>query len=266
MQCYLLAFKELVKLICSAFHVLFLFVSRRFPKQIVIYYHGLKEADVSQFDRQMAYLAGSFDVITVSEVGKADAVNSRKSIVITFDDGFVSFKNNAIPILSKYGLSAAVFVPVGNLGEGPKWPLATNCPDQNEIVMNEDELVQVEEAGFEVLSHGMSHCPLTDVDGERLNAELIESKQILERILRHRILGISYPNGKCDSQVCEAAKLAGYEFGFCIEPYSVGSSPDNLRIGRFSISGSDSMFKFKVKVLGGYQITRHLETIRKFFT
>ncbi|MCK4826962.1 polysaccharide deacetylase family protein, partial [bacterium] len=178
-------------------------------------------------------------------------------------DAFVSFRDNALPILQKYRLPAAVSVPTGNLGKPPNWALEGDCHDADEIVMNEEQLVELDKTGYEILSHTVSHPYLTRIDDVKLESELERSKQTLERIVGRDIIGISYPHGAHNDKVCKAAERLGYQIGFCVEPYSVDSSPNSFQIGRFKVSPTDSMLKFKLKLIGAYEIVKYFRRLKR---
>jgi len=211
----------------------------------------------------MAYLAKNYVVVKASHI-KTAPIDSEKAVVaITFDDAFVSVLKNAIPVLKNHRFTATIFVPTGNLGQPPRWKMENDYPDKYEIVMNEEEIVQLEKDGFEVLSHTVSHPNLTEIHSIPLQKELRESKQVLEKIVGHEVCGLSYPHGDYNATVCETARQVGYRFGFTIEPLAADSSPDDMKIGRFNVSPKDSLTKFKLKVSGAYAVVHYLRTIKR---
>lgn len=254
--------KETVKLIIAMVYFAYLKISDKTPYRLVIYYHGIDKADIASFRRQMESLARSFTVVKPSEIMVTDVVGSKNVVAITFDDAFASVIENAVPILRKYKLPAGIFVPVDNLGQKPRWEMPENCSDKNEFVMNKDQIVQLDRDGFEIFSHTSSHLILTGIEDGRLEAELFESKQVLERIVNHEVVGISYPHGAYDTRVGNAVKKGGYKIGFTIEASVVESNTDCLKIGRFSVSPRDNMTKFKLKVSGAYQAVRFLRVLK----
>ena len=255
-------FKETLKLIIAMVYFAYLKVSDKTPHRLVIYYHGLNAADIASFRRQMECLVRNFRVVKPSEIMAADVVASKNVVAITFDDAFVSVVENAMPILKEFHLPAGIFVPTGNLGQKPDWKIPENCPDKNEVVMSKEQIRQLDKEGLEIFSHTLSHPVLTEIKDDRLEAELVESKQQLQEIVNHEIIGISYPHGVCNNRVCETAERAGYKLGFTIEPHMIDSTTDNLKIGRFSVSPRNSLLKFKLKVSGVYQAVRFLRALK----
>jgi peptidoglycan/xylan/chitin deacetylase (PgdA/CDA1 family) len=255
--------KETIAFFSALLYVFVLPVIRKRTRRIIIYYHGVRENEVNRFEKQIKFLANNYYVVKPSEVKKV--ILSSKGVVvgITFDDAFVSVMENAVPILKKYGLPAGIFVPADNIGKPPRWEMSDNCSDKNETVMSEEQVSELYNSGFEVFSHTLSHPVLIESEDDVLKAEMVESKQILERIIGHEVIGISYPHGACDKRVCAAAKQAGYKLGFTIEPCTVDDSTDDLQIGRFAVSASDSLVKFRLKVYGAYQVTKYLKALKR---
>jgi len=73
-------------------------------------------ASPRDFDEQMAYLATYYQMVTVGDV--LCALQSRnktelppRALLITFDDGYLDFEEQAWPILKRYKIPATLFVP-----------------------------------------------------------------------------------------------------------------------------------------------------------
>ncbi len=256
------AVKDFLELICAVLYVPFLFLIHKKPLRTVIYYHSVKKTDIPGFSKQMAYLADKCSVVKPSDIKKKSDTD-RILTAITFDDAFVSVLENAVPVLKKYKLPAAFFVPTGNLGKTPLWTLSDDCSDSNETVMNEQQIMELDKNGFDIFSHTVSHPVLTEIEFDMLMNELKDSKQALENILNHPVHAVSYPHGTYNSNVCKVAKKAGYKQAFTITPSVVDESTNDMRIGRFAVSPKDGLFKFKLKVSGAYQIVRYLRKLKR---
>jgi peptidoglycan/xylan/chitin deacetylase (PgdA/CDA1 family) len=257
--------KEVVEFVFVASYALILYLINRQPRRVVIYYHGIPKAEITGFRTQMAYLAGNCAVIKPSEIKIADSNRRDHLVAITFDDAFVTIKENAVPILQEYRLPAGIFVPVDNLGRKPVW-INGNSIDKDEVVMTKQQIVELDRKGFEIFSHTLSHPVLTEISNCELEAELANSKHALEKTIGHEVYGISYPHGAYDLRVCDTAKRVGYRLGFTIEPQIVNNCTDDMQIGRFRVSPQDNLLKFKLKVTGAYQATRLLKKIRRLIT
>lgn len=255
--------RNIAEFIFAALYALFINLFDKKPRRIVLYFHGVNRADVIGFTKQVAYLAKKCFVVKPSKITNIDANGAKIVAAITFDDAFVSIIENAVPILREHRLPAGIFVATGNLGQPPCWEMPENCSDKDETVMTQEQIAELDNDGFEIFSHTVSHPVLTQVEDRRLETELVDSKRALEEIVGHRVTGISYPYGAHDAKVCEIAQKAGYGLGFTIEPTMVDSRTDCLQIGRFRVSPSDSLMKFRLKVHGAYQVTSHLRRLKR---
>jgi peptidoglycan/xylan/chitin deacetylase (PgdA/CDA1 family) len=218
---------------------------------------------VRNFKKQLAYLAEKCQVVKPSDIKECKPQGRKPIVGITFDDGFVCIVETALPLLKKHHLPAGVCVPTGSLGQGLKLSETETPAYESEVVINERQILNIDSASFEIFSHSVSHVRLNELEDHRLEAELAGSKQVLETILGHKILGISYPYGCYDARVCRAAKQAGYMIGFTTEPRMVGKATDVMQIGRFSISAKERLAVFKLKVNGGYQVSRYLRMVKR---
>ncbi len=257
--------KEAVEFIFALLYRVFLPLKQFSPRRVVVYYHGLSKKDIESFERQMAYLANHCHVVKASEIMTASPDGVKVIVSVTFDDASVSSFENALPILKKYRLPAAIFVPTGNLGGSPRWALEESCPDADEIIMSKEQIAEVEKLGFEVFSHTVSHPYLTRIGDNELKFELNESRQTLEGIVGHDVSVLSYPHGDFDGKVCRAANEIGYRMGFTVEPDIISEATDALRVGRVKVLPSDGLFKFKLKVSGAYQIVSYLRRLKWMF-
>jgi peptidoglycan/xylan/chitin deacetylase (PgdA/CDA1 family) len=90
----------------------------------------------------------------------------RGAITVTFDDGFRSAYQNAIPIMTELGLR-------GNVGV---YTEAVGWPDY----MTEAQLAELHEAGWSMPSHSVSHDTLTLLTPAELDDELRDSREWLD--------------------------------------------------------------------------------------
>lgn len=81
------------------------------------------EPDVATFTWQMEVLASCFNVLPLHEAITAlrEGRVPPRAVCISFDDGYRSTHDLALPILKRLGLPATVFVTSGFLDEGSMW-------------------------------------------------------------------------------------------------------------------------------------------------
>lgn len=99
---------------------------------VVVNYHRVldrpepmldSEPDVQMFRWQMELLAHGFNVLPLHDALRALDENRLppRAICITFDDGYRSIHDLALPILRELGLPATVFITSGVVGAGNMW-------------------------------------------------------------------------------------------------------------------------------------------------
>lgn len=81
------------------------------------------EPDIEAFTWQMETLASCFNVLSLSDAITAMRENNvpARAVCISFDDGYRSCHDIALPILTRLGLPATVFVTTGFLDDGSMW-------------------------------------------------------------------------------------------------------------------------------------------------
>lgn len=249
--------------IASAYYCLYLWPFMRRGRRVVLYYHGVKDSETRSFEKQMHCLADRATVVPPSKA-KSLPRGEELSVAVTFDDAFSNLKRNALPSLKAYGIPAAIFAPAGNLGKTPAWAIYEGCDDSQEPVMDSNDLRGLHGEGYEVYSHTMTHPKLTSLSDMELALELRESKKVLDEILGAPIIAISYPQGACDDRIVDFAMQFGYSLGFTIEPDIVDDATEDMRIGRTSVSPTDGLFVFMLKMNGAYQVFTRIKALRRF--
>ena len=73
-------------------------------------------------------------------------------------------------------------------------------------------------AGVTLGSHTATHADLTRLDAAALEEQLVRSREAIESQLDVRVRTLSYPFGRFDEAVREAAIAAGYEAAFSLYP------------------------------------------------
>jgi peptidoglycan/xylan/chitin deacetylase (PgdA/CDA1 family) len=101
----------------------------------ILMYHGLVERplvpfcwhmlDVAAFEAQLSWIAARYRVFPLGEALTRlhDGTLPARACAITFDDGYLSNRTLALPVLTRLGLPATVFVVTEMLGTGAAlWP------------------------------------------------------------------------------------------------------------------------------------------------
>ena len=159
-----------------------------------------------RFEEEMKLLHDwGYTTITIDMLLKSIAEGTElppRPMLITFDDGHLNNYTTAFPIMQKYGFTGVLYV-VGNY---------IGIDDY----LNADQIKEMAAAGWEVGSHSMSHSDLTALEPQRQRAEVVDSKDFLEKTLGVPIQSIAYPFGLSNSSVIDYAHFAGYSAGMSL--------------------------------------------------
>jgi peptidoglycan/xylan/chitin deacetylase (PgdA/CDA1 family) len=121
-----------------------------------------------------------------------------RSVVITFDDGYQSVYEEALPVLERHGMCATVFLTVGE--EWKKGP-ASRLPSLNgRSMLNWNEIRKMQSAGIAIGAHTLTHVDLTEAPLDRVEAEICQSKAIIEDELSTSVACFAYPYGRFDQR------------------------------------------------------------------
>ncbi len=100
----------------------------------------------------------------------------RREIVLTFDDAYCGVAEFALPVISRKGWSATVFVNSGLIGGDNEW----NCKDRiRRWHMDENALARLIECGWELGSHGVTHRSMVKLSEDELMCEICHSQETL---------------------------------------------------------------------------------------
>jgi peptidoglycan/xylan/chitin deacetylase (PgdA/CDA1 family) len=178
-------------------------------------------------------------------VGEAVRCFADKTVAITFDDGSETDLLCAAPLLREFHCGGTFYITTGFLGK----PGHLNHPQVREL----DEL------GFEVGCHSMSHAYLTDLSAKDLHREVAEAKVQLEQILGRKVEHFSCPGGRYNRQVSLAAAEAGYKTVATSRIEMNSEASDRLCLGRVSIMRTTSLASFQ-RIYQGRNLRRmHFE-------
>jgi peptidoglycan/xylan/chitin deacetylase (PgdA/CDA1 family) len=88
------------------------------------------------------------------------------------------------------------------------------------------------ESGFELGFHTLRHDRLPPLDDEELTSALRDGRTELEAAIGRPLKSVSYPHGRADGRVADAARAAGFEYGFTGDSRVVRAEDDPLLLPR----------------------------------
>jgi peptidoglycan/xylan/chitin deacetylase (PgdA/CDA1 family) len=192
------------------------------------------------FADQIATLsARGWGVIDIGELRAALAGSSRlpeRAALVTFDDGYRSVHEYALPVLQRHACPALLFVPTDFVGRTNEFDSDVEPP---EPICSWDELGELSRSGVAVQSHGKTHRAFSDISPAERRREVADSKAALEARLGGPVDVFAYPYGDdADGagDVRSALEESGYRaaFGYGGGPFELGGA-DRYRLARIAM-------------------------------
>lgn len=218
---------------------------------VLMYHHvsptpGMITITPENFDSQMAWLVQA-GYTTLDAAGFARFLAGErvpaKSVLLTFDDGFLDNWVYAHPILARHGLRATLFVITGQLGEGavrahagernavPDTPSHHDCEaavaqgQADTVMLRWSEIQAMQAAGtFDIHSHTHTHTrwDKQDADAALKRAHLAEDMALSRQALQQRLGDVSehlcWPQGYFDADYVAEARAQGFSYLYTTDP------------------------------------------------
>ena len=237
------------------------------PLPVLMYHHispksGLVTCSPENFRAQMQWLKKN-GWKTLSTAAFADALATgqipRKSVLITFDDGYLDNWIYAHPVLQEFGQRATIFLITGWVGDGPARPQAgqpglPEVPSHKQAMaaaadgrldaafLRWSEVDAMRAAGtFDFHSHTHSHTRWDQTVADQaardaaLAADLAASRATLSARLGAVSPHLCWPQGYFDAAYQRVAKEAGFTHLYTTEPGVVRRDVDLARIPRLVV-------------------------------
>ncbi len=226
----------------------------------VIYYHDIVEkgkgnsyqkVEIQKFEEQMKYLSDNgYKTLLFEDLDKP---LKSKSVLVTFDDGFKTVYNRAVPVMRKYGIKGNVFLPTKYVEEGDEhfmtWDMLKELCGKNE---------------FSVAAHTHTHKDIRTLDRAAMAKETEQNNSLIYDRLGIKAEGFCMPYGKYDSKSIKLLKELGkYKYIYTSLFGSVSSKnlTDRL-LPRIGISNNDTIEIFEQKLNGKLNWKGYLQKVR----
>jgi peptidoglycan/xylan/chitin deacetylase (PgdA/CDA1 family) len=228
---------------------------------VLMYHHvspasGAVTVSPENFADQMAMLAREgYTTLRASAFSAylAGEPVPEKSVLLTFDDGYLDNWVHAHPVLARHGFTAVGFLVSGWINDGPVRPNAASisphkpdkpdAPDMPEllghtaskaaieagetdkVIARWSEIHAMRQAGtFEFHSHTHTHTRWDRVSANpaakraSLQRDLLEARATLERNLGEVSDHLCWPQGYFDTDYLEEAAAAGFRHLYTVQP------------------------------------------------
>jgi peptidoglycan/xylan/chitin deacetylase (PgdA/CDA1 family) len=217
-------------LLAAAYHPIKLlnsFKPRSGGRLRALIYHGIAPEEQNQFREQLRFLARNWQFVDAKLFGEmmsGDAPITRDSLLVTFDDGFMSCREVAEPVLAELSIKALFFVVSEYVLVEQNWRefVASNIfPDllpeqvpEHYQNMKITDLEYLLSKGHAIGGHTATHAKLSLLSGESLVAEIIDSGNMLENSLGIKVEHFAYTFGNLVSFSPTALELCRKRYKF----------------------------------------------------
>ena len=149
--------------------------------------------------------------------------SNAKKILLTIDDGFLSFYKNAWPILKKEKIPFIIFVNTESVGSSG--------------YMSWEQLKEISDFDFvHIGNHSHSHGYLVDKKDDEIEKDIKISMQLFEEKLKHKTKFFAYPFGEYKNSYKKIVENLGFKYGFGQHSGVMDSTKDKYELPRFPIN------------------------------
>ncbi|ARK24060.1 hypothetical protein SporoP37_04760 [Sporosarcina sp. P37] len=204
---------------------------------------------LENFKKQMAYLADrQFTALNSKELYdylEGRLIVPEKSVVITFDDGLLSSKKYAYPVLKQYGFTSPHHIISARLDRGKGAPAF----DGGGLLkyLNAEDLQEMNDV-FQFEAHT---CALHELGTDSGAGVVFEHSQeeIIEDLLANlqhvpSAVSIAYPYGQYNEEFIAAAKEVGLLIGYTTVEGYANREKSNYEVNRFGLTEKRSFEDF----------------------
>jgi peptidoglycan/xylan/chitin deacetylase (PgdA/CDA1 family) len=199
--------------------------------------HDPQDVSPDEFDAELRLLE-SFGAtpITLGELLDARAGHGKlpeRPVVLTFDDGRLSLRDQALPLLTKHHMRAELFLVADYLAEDVAHRRYVTEESGTHPYLTATEAAALQQSGAFVLeSHSVSHRDLRRLPEDQQRAEVVQSREQLRRRFGAPIDFFAYPFGAFSSTTRDLVEGAGYRGALTVQK-GLGSKYGMLRVSMY---------------------------------
>ena len=145
---------------------------------------------------------------------------NKKSVCLTFDDGYLSDVDIVLPRLLKNKMKATFFIVPSYLDK--------------EGHLSKEQVIKLSKNEMEIGSHSFSHLDFTKIKPSSIFNELSSSKKFLEDLIGKEVKSFSFPYGFTSKDSIQAVFDAGYSY-CCTSKHGLSKKSSKI-ISRNSIN------------------------------
>lgn len=235
------------------------YVRRRGPLVRVVVFHDVTDGE--WFSRMLAILSQHYRVLTPEEFTAGNFDMTRINVLITFDDGYASWVDVCLPVLTEHKVKALFFINSGLLDAESEEEKAKYVRERL-LLLKPHRILSWEgarallRAGHTVGGHTRFHTRLSELPVAQQEVEIKDDRARLTEMLGTNIATFAYPFGNHSDYTEATARLAsevGYTHAFTTE----GAFTDmrtSYTLSRLCIEDGLFPHMLSLEIDGGYDI------------
>lgn len=175
----------------------------------------------------------SVEQLTYALTGKS--LLPKRPIVLTFDDGYADFYHHALPVLSRYHLTATLYIATGFVGRTSLWHTLYKR-GTGPLMLTWSQIAEISRSGIECGAHTQSHRKLDTLPFAIAKNEIKRSKDLLEQHLGQEITSFAYPYGYYTADVRRLVREAGFTSACVVRNVPCSDNADLFTLERLAIT------------------------------
>ena len=229
-------------------------------RKLILLYHSVGDSpwasSENDFRLQMQWLSQRAKLVSLPQLLEnkfTEVSDDLLQVSITFDDGYASLRDNALPILRDLGAVASVFINTGCLADKARNPSDASLGHYpHELFLSWRDVEDLATAGWTIGSHGVDHLDLTTVASASADAQLRESKTMIESRISPSRPYFAYTWGRHNSALRHAVEEAGYRYALSCAHAPLHEGFDQWAVPRLNISKDYSLDDFAAVIAGDW--------------
>jgi len=225
----------------------------------VLMYHDLVRSktdqnastlEVAKFKEQMDYLkANNWTTITPQQLESWVAKKGtlpKKSVLITFDDGYKSTIDLAYPILKNHGFKATSFLITSRIDR-------INTVSEQDIIQTQDVYSYQNHTHLFHMFNSVTNLSLLQYESElAIFEDIQQANDSIEKIIGgdYRVMAHAYPYGKRSLAAIQALQVAGITSAYTIDEGNVFQGDSLFELKRQRIHSNMNLKQFVDKLQG----------------
>lgn len=237
------------------------------PLVRVLVFHDVKDGE--WFENIIKSIRHTYNLISYDDFRTGRFDTEKINVLITFDDGYISWMNTCLPTLRKYGVEAVFFVNSGLIN------LSHDTEAQGRYVREKlllsprqtlswDGVRKLKEEGHTIGGHTVHHEHLSLLSSEAQVEEIVNDKKIIEQEIGEPINVFAYPFGNVKDYTevtILAVRTASYSHAFTTAGEFAHPGNNPYAVSRMCVEDNQTFSSLSRWIDGGYDVYRSVKKL-----